>query len=420
MIKKIIMPSAGQTTDTAVVSQWMVAKGDKVNRGDILVEVETDKAVLPVESYAAGIVIDLLAGKGDTVDAGDVLAIIGDEKDLEAAQNEKHEPAPSSVNQVNPASIASVVSTDQEEDEYLPIIKGEKVAENTTRDVIAPKEKQSENIVAMPNAKKLARENQVDLSKVVPFNGMVIKRTDVQAFMDKLQKAAPVETGEFELFPMSKMRMTIAKRMLESVQTIPNFQVSFNVDMTQATTLKNDMSKMGDTKVTYSDIIAKAVAVASKKYPLLRARYEDQGVCIYKNTNIGLAVSIEGGLVVPVVKNINLMGIEEISKAYRTKIESAREGRLSTADMGCGSVTISNLGMYDVDHFTAIINPPESCILAVGSIELKPVWQGNEWKPVPNMKITASFDHRIIDGAYGAQITKMLKALLENPALMLY
>ncbi len=417
MIKKIIMPSAGQTTDTAVISQWMVAKGDKVNRGDILVEVETDKAVLPVESYAAGIVIDLLVGRGDTVDAGDVLAIIGDEKDLEAAQNEKQEPAPSSVDQVTDAPTAIA---DQEEDEYLPIIKGEKGAENTTRDTIAPKEKQNVHVVAMPNAKKLARENQVDIFKVVPLNGTVIKRTDIQAFMDKRQTATLVETGEFELLSMSKMRMTIAKRMLESVQTIPAFQVTFNVDMTQATALKNDISRMNDTKVTYSDIIAKVVAVTSQKYPLLKARFEEQGVCVYKNINIGLAVSVEGGLVVPVVKNINLMGIAEISKAYRTKIESAREGRLSTADMGCGSVTISNLGMYDVDHFTAIINPPESCILAVGSIEVKPVWQGSEWKPVPNMKITASFDHRIIDGAYGAQITKMLKELLENPALMLY
>ncbi len=417
MIKKIIMPSAGQTTDTAVISQWMVAKGDKVNRGDILVEVETDKAVLPVESYAAGIVIDLLVGRGDTVDAGDVLAIIGDEKDLEAAQNEKQEPAPSSVDQVTDAPTAIA---DQEEDEYLPIIKGEKGAENTTRDTIAPKEKQNVHVVAMPNAKKLARENQVDIFKVVPLNGTVIKRTDIQDFMDKRQTATLVETGEFELLSMSKMRMTIAKRMLESVQTIPAFQVTFNVDMTQATALKNDISRMNDTKVTYSDIIAKVVAVTSQKYPLLKARYEEQGVCVYKNINIGLAVSVDGGLVVPVVKNINLMGIAEISKAYRTKIESAREGRLSTADMGCGSVTISNLGMYDVDHFTAIINPPESCILAVGSIEVKPVWQGSEWKPVPNMKITASFDHRIIDGAYGAQITKMLKELLENPALMLY
>ena len=159
----------------------------------------------------------------------------------------------------------------------------------------------------------------------------------------------------------------------------------------------------------------KAIAVASRKFPLVNARYEEDEVRVYKHTNVGLAVALDGALVVPVVKEIDAKGLEQIAGDYK-----ARAGKLAPADMGCGSITISNLGMYDVDQFIAIDNPPESCILAVGSIKVKPEWDGEKFVPANMMTVTGSFDHRIIDGAYGAQFLQELKTLMEEPSLMLY
>ena len=164
----------------------------------------------------------------------------------------------------------------------------------------------------------------------------------------------------------------------------------------------------------------KAIAVASRKFPLVNARYEEDEVRVYKHTNVGLAVALDGALVVPVVKEIDAKGLEQIAGDYKEQINKARAGKLAPADMGCGSITISNLGMYDVDQFIAIDNPPESCILAVGSIKVKPEWDGEKFVPANMMTVTGSFDHRIIDGAYGAQFLQELKTLMEEPSLMLY
>lgn len=172
-------------------------------------------------------------------------------------------------------------------------------------------------------------------------------------------------------------------------------------------------------KLSYNDILAKAIAVAARKYPLVNARYEQDEIRVYHHTNVGLAVALEDALVVPVVQDIDCKSLDEIAAAYRQQIQKAREGKLTPADMGCGSVTISNLGMYDVKQFTAIVNPPESCILAVGSIQVVPVWDGTAFQPVHEMTVTGSFDHRMIDGAYGAQFLREVKALMETPALML-
>ena len=184
--------------------------------------------------------------------------------------------------------------------------------------------------------------------------------------------------------------------------------------------LRESYQKKRGVKLSYNDIIAKAIAVASRKFPLVNARCENGEVRIYHHTNIGLAVALDGALVVPVVQAIDEKGLEQISAEYKQQVKKAREGKLAPSDMGCGSITISNLGMYDVDQFTAIVNPPESCILAVGSIRVEPVWNGTEFRPVHRMTVTGSFDHTIIDGAYGAQFLQELKALLEDPSLMLY
>lgn len=414
---EIKMPSAGQTTDEAKIVAVNVKVGDTVKRGDVLVEAETDKAVLPVESFAAGQVLDVLVAVGDQVTAGSVLVVVG--KPGQAVAR------PAAPVTVVPAPVAAPVV--EEEEEYLPIIKGQKPVKAAPAPVApAAPAAPAKAYPAMPNAKMIAKERGIDLSQIVPSNGVFIKRQDVLAWQPPVMEApaavaAPVaEEKDYDVLPMTRMRSIIAKRMLQSVQQIPAFQATVSIDTTACMALRDTFKQKKDVKLSYNDILAKAIAVAAKKYPLINARYEQDEIRIYRHTNVGLAVGLDGALVVPVAKNIEAKGLAEISQDYKALVKKAREGKLLPDEMGCGSVTISNLGMYDVDSFVAIVNPPESCILAAGSIKVQPVWDGEKFVPVHQMSITGSFDHRIIDGAYGAQFLQELKALMENPGLMLY
>lgn len=405
----IKMPSAGQTTDEATIVSVNVKVGDTVKRGDVLVEAETDKAVLPVESFAAGEVLAVLVETGKIVTAGTELVVVG-------AKGEKYQPAgapaPAPAAAQAPAAPAPVV---EEQEEYLPIIKGQVKPAPVAA---APAPKASHPVYpAMPNAKMLAKEKGIDLADVVASNGQFIKRIDVLNYTPTVQPAA--EEQEYEVMPMTRMRQIIGKRMQESMQNIPAWQCTASVNMEACMALRETYKNKKGIKLSYNDIMAKAIAVASRKFPLVNARYEEDEVRIYKHTNIGLAVGLDGALVVPVVKSVDEKGLEQIGKEYKVQIAKARENKLLPDDMGCGSITISNLGMYDVDQFVAIVNPPESCILAVGSIKVQPVWDGKQFQPVSMMNITGSFDHRIIDGAYGAQFLQELKLLMENPELML-
>ena len=416
--QEIKMPSAGQTTDEATIVAVHVKVGDAVKRGDVLVEAETDKAVLPVESYAAGQVLDVLVKEGDAVTAGSVLAVVGKKEDAAAYQR---------GGVAAPAAAAPAVGAQaagaEEEEEYLPIIKGQKPSRPQVLTAkAAPVDRKA--YPAMPNAKMLARERGIDLAAIVPSNGQFIKRQDVltaEMAVPAPQEAAPVQQEvAYQVMPMTRMRTVIGRRMQESMQNIPAWQCTVSVDMEACIALRAAYQEKRGVKLSYNDIMAKAIAVASRKFPLVNARYEDGEVRIYRHTNIGLAVALEGALVVPVVREIDEKGLEQIAGEYKQQIKKAREGKLAPADMGCGSITISNLGMYDVDQFIAIVNPPESCILAVGSIRVEPVWGGNDFRPVHRMSVTGSFDHRIIDGAYGAQFLQELKALMEAPGLMLH
>ena len=414
--QEIKMPSAGQTTDEATIVKVNIKVGDTVKRGDELVEAETDKAILPVESFTAGQVFDVLVSEGDTVTAGTVLAVIGKAADAAAYHRGGGAPAPAAAPETAPEA----------QEEYLPIIKGQSMPKAApAAPVVSAVPAVHLNLPAMPNAKMMARELGVDITTVPASNGVFVKRCDV-ARAAETPAAAPAAgesacapEPEYEILPMTRIRTVIGRRMQESMQNIPAWQCTVSVDMTACMALRSTYLEKREVKLSYNDIMAKAIAVASRKFPLVRARYEEDEVRVYKHTNVGLAVGLDGALVVPVVKEIDTRGLEEIAGAYRDVIRKARENRLAPTEMGCGSITISNLGMYDVDHFIAIVNPPESCILAVGKIETQPVWNGKEFLPVPKMTITGSFDHRIIDGAYGAQFLRELKTLMENPSLLL-
>ena len=393
------MPNAGQTTDTAVICQWKVEVGDNVKRGDILLEAETDKAVLPVESFASGMVIDILAGEGDTVEGGDIVCVIGDAKDRDSYTKS------STTDAVSPEQQGVVDSTEPDGD-FLPIMK--KLPQVPSVQVAKGK------YHAMPKSKRMAKELGVDLSLVTPSNGVYITRHDVTSYTDSRE----VHANDYSIMPMSRMMKAIALRMVESVSTVPAFQVTVSVDMRQAIDLRKQMEVLKNVRISYNDIIVKALSIVGKEYVLINARYEKEEIRIYSHTNIGLAVAIDEGLVVPVIKHADTLSLTEIAKASRALIEKARKGTLTTDEMGCGSISVSNLGMFGTDQFTAIVNPPESAILAVGGVVTKPVWEDDQWKPVELMTITGSFDHRIIDGAYAAKLLDALRTVIEHPLLM--
>lgn len=404
MIQEIKMPAAGQTTNKAVVYQICVKVGDTVKRGDVLLEAETDKAVLPVESYANGTVLAILVSEGDQVTAGSVLMAVGKPGEAYAPAGETADAAPTA----SPAPAAPI----GEQEEYLPIIKGQSVTP------AAPIETGRQDYPAMPNAKLLARERGIDIRQVTAANGQFVTRQDVEKYVPAAVSSA-VE-AEYEVLPMNRMRQIIGKRMKESLSEIPCWQCTTVIKMDACMALRDTYKEKKGVKLSYNDMMAKAIAVASRKFPLVNARYEGGEVRVYRHTNVGLAVALDGALVVPVVRNIDDKGLAEIAADYKAQIAKARDSKLLPEDMDCGSITISNLGMYDVEQFIAIDNPPESCILAVGSIKIKPEWDGEKFVPANMMAVTGSFDHRIIDGAYGAQFLQELKTLMEDPALMLY
>lgn len=409
MIKEIKMPAGGQTTDTSTVGTWLVKKGDRVERGDALLEVETDKATLTVESYAKGIVLAILAEEGDIASAGDVIAYIGEESDR--AEVEKR------------LSGKSQKDEKYEEDEYQPIDKSVPRAKPD----IKMKKGNILDIKAMPNAKLMAKNAGVFLEDVAKYaEKNILKRQDVENYLayeveKKERKTIEItQQNTEEKVPLTTMRKIIAQRMTESAQSIPMFNASVEINMEQSIRFRKTVNDSGnDVKISYNDILFKCMEAAIRKYPYINASYTDDALILHKDVNIGLAVSVEGGLVVPVVKQVNAKNILEISCDNKTNVEKARQGKLSTDDMSGGTITLSNLGMYPVTNFQAIINPPEVCILAVGCMEKKPVFEEGEWKTAIVMNITGSFDHRVIDGAYAAQFLTALKKIIENPALAL-
>ena len=421
MLKEITMPAGGQTTDVSTIGTWLVKKGDKVKRGHPLLEIDTDKATLSVESFAKGTVLDILVEEGDEVSAGTVIAYIGEEGDLPAGGAAQSDGAAQSVDTSQTDSAAQTGGISQtgaqtgksqdSEEEYQPIDKNEPW-------------RYARVIKAMPNAKLIARENGISLEEVADYAGKdILKRQDVNGYLESQKQKTDIvktEIAEDEIIPLTKMRKVIAKRMLESSQTIPTFQITVEVDMTQCIVFRKLVNgAKDDIKLSFNDILFKCMEAAIRKFPYINSSYTDEAIIVHKDVNIGLAVSIDHGLVVPVAKQINRKNMEEISLVNKENIAKARSGKLSPEDMSGGTITLSNLGMYPVSQFNAIINPPEVCILAIAATEDKPVFVNGEWKAVPTMKITGTFDHRVIDGAYGAEFLAELKKIIETPALAL-
>ena len=409
MLSKITMPSGGTNTDQLLVVSWKKKAGDAVKRGDILLEVETDKALLEVESFAQGTLLKRLVEEGSYGTVGDVIAYIGNPEDLTALEAEsvpsKPTGDPDVITPTEPTTLATPVS----ETETTPSAQ----ADSSNR-----------TVKATPAAKKEARDRGLDLAEVHRSVGKeILRRNDVVQFSGvsagspNSSRATGDVTG-FTLVPLTTMRRIIAERM-EAGSSVPTFTAEIEVNMTGLIRLRSDLSEhFKGIKFGYNDIIAKCVAIAAGDYPLVNASFTDKGIRVFRSVNIGLAVSLEQGLAVPVVCDVRGKDIAALAEANAANIAQVRTGKFDPKILENGTLTISNIGKYPITRFTAILNPPQSCILAVSAIQSRGVWVNGQLREQPTAAITGTFDHRVIDGRYGAEFLTGLKELLEHPALI--
>lgn len=402
----------GRMTDTMEeghVAELNIKVGDVIKTGDTIAEIETDKATLPLESFFAGEILHVAAKKGDTLKMGDLIAVIG----------KKGENIESLLSATTPAAET------KEEVKGAPIVESKPVVKEeipTVAAVVKPAAvSHSGRVKASPLAKKIAQEKGIDLNNVSGSGeeGRIIKRDLEKAGSGfGVRKAvSAVESSREE--KVSQMRKAIARRLTESKNGAPHFYLKMSVNMDKCIDLRKQLTDVGGVKVSFNDIVIKAVGLALQKNPQVNTSWLGESIRYNQHVHIGMAVAIEDGLVVPVIKFADQKTVFDISTEAKQLAEKAQNKKLLPDEMTGNTFTISNLGMFGVEEFTAIINPPDACILAVGGINKIPVVENDVVKVSSVLKLTLSCDHRVVDGAGGAKFLQSLKQILENPAVLL-
>ncbi len=422
---------------------WKKKKGDKVSAGDVIAEIETDKATMEWESPEDGTLTEIYVEEGGKVNVGDKIAFIGSEGEAAPKKEEKKPEAPKDENKA-PAKKKEQAETEQpapaeeEEPETAPPQESKKPAEKKAEPPAKPlPEPRAESsgearVKASPLARRLAAEQGVDLSTVKGTgpDGRVTE-SDVRA-VSKSKGAAPqpaaaaarIPTGEGSRLSLSAMRTVIAERLVASKGPVPHFYLNIEIDagplMTARAELKSAGEKSDSSKITVNDFVLKASVAAAVKVPKANASFDGDAIVQYNDVNLAIAVAIEDGLVTPVIRAAQNKSLREISEAMKDLAHRARHKRMKPEEFQGGTFTVSNLGSYGIDNFSAIINPPQGFILSIGAIVKKPVIDDcDQIGPGQRMSIGMSCDHRVIDGALGAEYLKELRHLLENPALLL-
>ena len=434
MAEIIRMPKMSDTMEEGVIAGWLKKVGDDIKSGDILAEVETDKATMELESYDDGVLLHIGVNDGDSVPVDGVIAIIGEKDEnidevLKDISNEKNN---SELEDENPHEIEDV---EEEKEEKFEEVKEEKFEEQKeeensnskidTIDVNLPKD--GSRIKASPLAKKLAEEKGVDISKVKGSgeSGRIIKE-DIKNFepSDSSQtetiKLPQIHSSEsYDEVPVSQMRKTISKRLAESKFSAPHFYLTMEINMDNCIEGRNKINETSNVKISFNDIIVKACAVALRKHPMVNASYLTDKMRINHHIHIGVAVAVDDGLLVPVIRFADNKSLSHISSEVKNLATRAKNKDLQPSDWEGNTFTISNLGMFGIEEFTAIINPNDACILAVGGIKNTPIIKNGEIVAGNVMKVTLSCDHRIVDGAIGSAFLKTLKELIEDPIKIL-
>ena len=424
------MPKMSDTMEEGVIAGWLKKVGDEVKSGDILAEVETDKATMELESYDDGFLLHVGVKDGESVPVDGVIAIIGEKGEniddiLKEVSNEQNN------NEAVDAKDEKeeIVDEDNPVEENLEVKEEDEVknTEDKIEDINIDFSNVSDRIKASPLAKKLASEKGVDISMVKGSGdgGRIIKE-DIENFKHseniptKEVKLPEIYSKEsYEEIPVSQMRKTISKRLAESKFSAPHFYLTMEIDMDNCVEGRNKINETSDVKISFNDIIIKAAAVSLRKHPMVNASFLTDKIRVNNHIHIGVAVAVDEGLLVPVIRFADNKSLSHISTEVRNLAGKAKNKELQPSDWEGNTFTISNLGMFGIDEFTAIINPNDACILAVGGIKNTPVIKNGEIVPGNVMKVTLSCDHRIVDGAIGSAFLKTLKELIEDPIKIL-
>jgi pyruvate dehydrogenase E2 component (dihydrolipoamide acetyltransferase) len=410
------MPRLSDTMEEGVVAKWHKQVGDKVDEGDLLAEIETDKATMEFESMPGqeGELLYIGVEEGGTSPVDAVLCILGEKgEDIENLKSAAPESTP--VKEEPKAEAAPV------KEEVAPVVAKTKQIESVP--VAAPVQASSNGrVVASPLAKKLAEEKGIDINVVNGSGdgGRVVKR-DVDNYIPAAAPTASFAATDntYEEVAVSQMRKTIARRLADSKFNAPHFYLTMEIDMDNAIVARKQMNASGDVKISFNDLVVKASALALRKHKAVNAGWFGDTIKYYNYINIGIAVAVDEGLLVPVVRNTDFQSLSQISGEVKRLAGMAKDKKLQPSDWEGNTFTISNLGMFGIDEFTAIINSPDAAILAVGGISQKPVVKDGQVVPGNVMKVTLSCDHRVLDGATGAAFLQTLKRYLENPVTML-
>jgi len=422
MEEVVLMPRLSDTMTEGVIAGWQKNIGDTVKKGDVLADIETDKATMELESYKDGILLYQGAKAGEKILVNDLLCVIGAADtniDAIVAAVKSGAGATAASPAAASASPASAPSTPAPAS-AVPAVQA---VVNEGR------------IFASPLAKKMAEERGIDLKYVkgTGDNGRITK-FDIDGYVPATAststtpaisasapavQAAPLGVVSFEDQPVSQMRKTIARRLSESLFTAPHFYITMSIDMDAAVAARAKINEVAPVKISFNDMVVKATALSLKQHPKINSSWLGDSIRTNHHVNIGIAVAVDEGLLVPVVRFADTKTLSEIGVAVKGFAQKAKDKKLQPSDWEGSTFTISNLGMFGVDEFTAIINPPDACILAVGGIAQVPVVKNGQVVPGNVMKVTLSCDHRVVDGAAGAAFLQTLKSLLEEPLRML-
>ncbi len=412
MAEVVNMPRLSDTMEEGTVAKWHKKVGDKVSEGDLLAEIETDKATMDFEAFQEGVLLHIGVEEGATAAVDSILAILGEKgEDISSYLN----------NETASADKEDVV----EEPESSEADKKEDSTKDTGTDAKddKPVSDSSGRIKASPLAKKLAEDKGIDIKKVkgTGEGGRIVK-TDIENYKESASSSVQTIMGaedSYEEVAVSQMRKTIAKRLAESKFSAPHFYLTLDIDMDAAIAARKSINEVAETKVSFNDLVLKATAVALKKHPKVNSSWLGDKIRYNHHVHVGVAVAVDEGLLVPVIRNADLKGLNTINAEVKDFAEKARNKKLQPSDWEGNTFTISNLGMFGIEEFTAIINPPDSCILAIGAIKQVPVVKNGAVVPGNVMRVTLSCDHRVVDGATGSAFLQTVKGILENPLSLL-
>jgi pyruvate dehydrogenase E2 component (dihydrolipoamide acetyltransferase) len=452
MATKVIMPKLSPTMEEGQLSRWLKKEGDKVSMGEPLAEIDTDKATMEMQALGSGVLRKILIQEGESAPLGQLIAVIAEPNEdisalmseaptgaaarsSEPATQEKQAPAPETTPAPAPAAPDKTAAKDAG--------AADAVTGNGRQEPKHNEGAPAGRLIVSPLAARMAAESGIDLRSVSGSGpgGRIIKR-DVEELITHakapaaagsqppqrhlravdstvFQKSVTAQASAYRDEPVSEMRRTIAKRLVTSLGPVPHFFLTVEIEMDRAAEMRKGINELDpDLKISLNDIVIKVAAAALMQHPQVNASFQDKSVRYYEHADIGVAVAIEDGLITPIVRAADEKSLSEIATEVRDLAERARNRKLSPEEFMGATFSISNLGMFGIEEFTAIINPPEGAILAVGAMSPKPVVRNNEIVLRQMMRVTMSCDHRVIDGATGAKFLQTFKKILENPLFL--